>query len=378
MSWDHAENNERRGPVVPAEFDALVRSGTVGPGTLVWREGMPNWKPLAEVDYQPPRADAPPPVPGVPEEMGVCSESGRILPRSELVEIDGRLVSAEYKNVVLQRIREGVPSGGAAADPEAIAERIEAEGWTISVFGCVGRGWALVKQNYWLITGATFLVYLLVGAAGVIPLGGLIVQGPLFGGLYWLVFKLLRREPAAIGDAFEGFSRGWGQLIGAATVPTLLAGCCLLPGAVMVGAGSVGGGSDFARILGGALILPGAIASCYLIIAWSFAVPLVMDKRLAFWAAMELSRRVVRMHWWKIFGVFLLVSLFMLGAVICCGLLAAIAFGFGIASRDSGMAMSVAVLVGLLMALVFFSLLPLFFSAIAVAYEEIFGPRRVE
>jgi uncharacterized RDD family membrane protein YckC len=44
--------------------------------------------------------------------MGVCSESGKVLPRSELIEIDGRLVSAEYKNVVLQRLREGVSGVG--------------------------------------------------------------------------------------------------------------------------------------------------------------------------------------------------------------------------------------------------------------------------
>ena len=72
--------------------------------------------------------------------MGVCSESGRILPRSELVEIDGRLVSAEYKNVVLQRIREGVANRGQAEDAEAIAQRLESEGWSIGVFSCVGRG----------------------------------------------------------------------------------------------------------------------------------------------------------------------------------------------------------------------------------------------
>ena len=43
--WYYANNNERRGPVDQATFDELVRTGEVGPETLVWREGMAEWTP---------------------------------------------------------------------------------------------------------------------------------------------------------------------------------------------------------------------------------------------------------------------------------------------------------------------------------------------
>jgi hypothetical protein len=46
------------------------------------------------------------------------------------------------------------------------------------------------------------------------------------------------------------------------------------------------------------------------------------------------------------------------------------------ASKDSGLAVSLGLLVGLAMAFGFFTLLPLVFSALCVAYEDIFGARR--
>lgn len=60
------------------------------------------------------------------------------------------------------------------------------------------------------------------------------------------------------------------------------------------------------------LILPGI----YLSIAYVFALPLIADKGMDVWEAMELSRKVVTKHWFKVFGLFLLLSLIMaLGAL---------------------------------------------------------------
>ncbi len=381
MSWYYAENNDRRGPIEDAAFDELVRAGTITPATLVWREGMANWTAFSESGYSAPEAaSTPPPVGGV--EMGMCSESGRILPRSELVEIDGRLVSAEYKNVVLQRIREGVGGGGVAEDPEVIAQRIEAAGWELSATSCVSRGWAIVKANFWLCVGATFLVYLVVAAAGMVPLGGLIVQGPLFGGLYWMILKLIRGEPAAVGDAFQGFNRGWGQLVGVTLVSGLLALVCLLPGMfVFIGAVASAKGADpqvGLLVTGGVLGFVGMLVAVYLTVAWVFALPLVADKLIPFWPAMKLSRRIVGMHWWQVFGVIFLSGMLMFGFMLVgVGILVAI-IAAAAASDNSGLAVSLGLLVGLVMAFGFFTLLPLMFAALSVAYEDIFGARRAD
>jgi hypothetical protein len=47
----------------------------------------------------------------------------------------------------------------------------------------------------------------------------------------------------------------------------------------------------------------------YLTVAWVFAVPLAADKRLEFWSAMELSRRVVNRVWPQVFLLLLLAFL---------------------------------------------------------------------
>jgi hypothetical protein len=56
------------------------------------------------------------------------------------------------------------------------------------------------------------------------------------------------------------------------------------------------------------LVLPGI----YLLIAWIFTLPLVVDKQIDFWSAMELSRKVVTKHWFKLlgFGIVLLLLTF--------------------------------------------------------------------
>jgi len=47
------------------------------------------------------------------------------------------------------------------------------------------------------------------------------------------------------------------------------------------------------------LVLPGI----YLSIAYSFTLPLIVDKKLDIWGAMEVSRQAVTKHWFSVFGV---------------------------------------------------------------------------
>ncbi len=64
------------------------------------------------------------------------------------------------------------------------------------------------------------------------------------------------------------------------------------------------------------LIIPGV----YLMVAWIFALPLIIDKQIDFWPAMELSRKVVTRHWWKFLGFCLVLDLLVLAGVLACGI----------------------------------------------------------
>lgn len=64
------------------------------------------------------------------------------------------------------------------------------------------------------------------------------------------------------------------------------------------------------------LLLPGI----YLSIAYIFTLPLIADKEMDIWEAMELSRKAVTKHWFKVFGLFLLLSLIMALGVLALGI----------------------------------------------------------
>lgn len=86
------------------------------------------------------------------------------------------------------------------------------------------------------------------------------------------------------------------------------------------------------------LLLPGI----YLGVAYSLAVPLLVERNLSPWQAMEASRKAISKHWFKVFGLFLA-----LGGIL---LLSAIPLGIGLVWT-----------------------LPMAFIAIGVLYRIIFG-----
>lgn len=206
----------------------------------------------------------------------------------------------------------------------------------VDIGSCISRGWELVSNDFWRLVGTTLLILLLVGFVGValrfavnfalgIPLHvhrgnpweaitaqwpgilvnilwNLVVGGPLLGGLYNYYLKLMRGQPADLGDAFAGFGVAFGPLLLAQVVSGVLTGlgflCCILPG-------------------------------IYLGVAWKFTLPLVIDKRMSFWEAMELSRKAVTRQWWILFALLIVAGLInAVGLIACCiGVLATTPIG---------------------------------------------------
>lgn len=48
-NWYYALGDSEQGPIPAAELKALAVDGTIGPDTLVWKDGMPDWKKAAEI-----------------------------------------------------------------------------------------------------------------------------------------------------------------------------------------------------------------------------------------------------------------------------------------------------------------------------------------
>ena len=215
------------------------------------------------------------------------------------------------------------------AQPEApatIAPRIaagnRADDYELDLGECITRAWALVRNNFWPVVGVSALVlFAIVGINQLfglitnpivnqmvtdqkvnareilIVLGVTIISAPVstifMAGLFKYYLKLIRGEMPTVSDAFSGFGPRTGQLILLSLVQMTL---------VVVG-------YMFC-------IIPGI----YLTVAWYFAIPLVIDRNLDFWPAMQLSRRLVSKHWFIVFAAMLVFGLVAMIGIIACGI----------------------------------------------------------
>jgi len=213
---------------------------------------------------------------------------------------------------------------------EALAREILARDYELNIGSCLRRGWALVRGDFWPIVGITALITVLSfiahSSGAVFSSGngkttaegsvlGILIGGPLAGGLYMFFLKRIRGEATTVDTAFSGFSNRFLHLFLGSFVSLVLIVlgfiCCILPG-------------------------------IYLGVAWTFTLPLIIDKGLDFWSAMELSRKTVTRHWWKFLGFVILLLLLRLA--------------------------------GLLVFLIgFFIAMPIFKASLMYAYEDLFG-----
>jgi hypothetical protein len=136
-----------------------------------------------------------------------------------------------------------------------------------------------------IASGATgVIVQSAFGTAGVgLVLGNIaqvVVWAPFAGGLFWVSLRRVAGHDVAFEDFFTPFR--W-------FVPLALASVLVF---VLTFAGLV------------LLIVPGI----YLAVAYLVTVPLIVDKGLTPWDALETSRRVVTRCWWRMFAVLLLIG----------------------------------------------------------------------
>ena len=337
MNWYYVDNGQQAGPVDDAALEALVASGKVKPDTLVWHEGMAAWTAYGQIV---PTAVPPagvPPVAGATPQISqptaagnvVCSECGRSFPPSEVIKYADKYVCGNCKPLFFQRLREGGGAGAPGTTGMATEADLLARDYEVDIGGCLSRAWELFKANAGIMIGATVLVYLVLMAANGIPylntVLGLLLNGPLIGGLWFFYVKKTRNQDATIGDAFSGFGPKFWQLVLTQLIPGLITGAFIIllaaiavPTIILGNRGNGGGPSTMMWITLGVLIPLALVVMTYLNVCWMFALPLVIDKGLKFWPALELSRRVVNKHWWMTF--FLVVVSGVLGIVgfICC------------------------------------------------------------
>lgn len=222
---------------------------------------------------------------------------------------------------------------------EALSRR-----YNFSISDVLGEAWRRTKGTKGLIIGgfvvfyaamfaATLVLNLVFGLFGALTGGGMgfmiissiismlatVLAYPFLAGINMIGIRQAAGQPLQFNEIFNHFDR---------TVPVVITVLLM----------------TLLSIIGYALfVIPGI----YLSIAYLLAIPLVVERGLSPWQAMEASRKAISQHWFKVFGLFLL-----LGILLS---LSAIPLGIGLVWT-----------------------LPMMIVAIGVLYRTIFGVRPVQ
>lgn len=111
-------------------------------------------------------------------------------------------------------------------------------------------------------------------------------------GLLYMGVKRVADEPISIGMVFSGFSRALALFFG-----FLFMTLMIISGLVL-------------------LVLPGI----YLMVGYTLTLPLIIDKKMQPWEAMEASRKAIHKVWWTVFGIFIVMGIILNVAMIPLGL----------------------------------------------------------
>ena len=109
------------------------------------------------------------------------------------------------------------PVATGPVDARAMADDLIARAAPLEISGCISRGWALLKSDFWPIVGATFVLSIVAAVAGSIPFLGLIASflltGVFYGGLYYFYLKKIRGQRLAEAAEVGLLGAGEGKLV---------------------------------------------------------------------------------------------------------------------------------------------------------------------
>jgi len=240
--------------------------------------------------------------------------------------------------------------------------------------GCINRGFEVYKNN---IGEASLLVLVLLGVSAIvniifylalipvivgsvaiatIPVVGIILNlilwtvlpilffsffAPLAPGPILFLIRLVRNESARMEDVVSGYTRNGIQCVLAFLIQNVIHHIFVFLGFLLiilsVGWPIVKMAIEVAETGSGAPppVLPEygimpyigmfigiisiIIPIIYLVIGWAYSMILIVDRKMNFWPAMELSRKTVTKHWFQIFFFLIAIGIISSLGVIVCG-----------------------------------------------------------
>lgn len=223
---------------------------------------------------------------------------------------------------------------------------IEFKRGAVSPVECIKQGWHLIRDQYWLFVGMSFVGLMI---ANFVPFG--ILLGPMMCGIYLSLFRKQRGEQSEFGDLFKGF-----DYFGESVIATLFHIIPMIFLMVVFYAfffvgffifiPASGDSESTAVIIIFALVAIGIImmllAVILLSILFTFTYTLIVDRKLSGIEAVKWSCRAALANFGRIFGLMLLNGLLAFGGLLLC-------------------------YVGV------FLVIPISFAGMMIAYQQVFG-----
>ena len=188
---------------------------------------------------------------------------------------------------------------------------------------CIKAGWALVQSQYWLFFGMT-AVGMIIGS--VVPLG--ILMGPMMCGLYLAFFQTRRGQPIEFGTLFKGFDYFGDAIIASLLhmVPMLV---IFVPSYILfyvfffLFMSQLGPNPEPSAMIGLVAVIVVfwlliMVVLLVLSVAFTFAYPLIVDRRMSGLNAVKLSIKAGMANFWRLLGLLLLTGVLSFVGVLFC------------------------------------------------------------
>jgi uncharacterized membrane protein len=154
----------------------------------------------------------------------------------------------------------------------------------------VGQSWEVFKNNVGPLLGGFLVLGIILSVSSMVPFAPLVLTGPFLLGFYKMVQTAAQAHPVDFADIFSGFQK---------FLPAFLA-CVLI--------------TIFSSVGLIFCIVPGILISILYMPTFLF----ILNEDLAFWDAMEASRKMVmdNLGPWIVLAL-ILAGLNLLGALVC-------------------------------------------------------------
>lgn len=186
---------------------------------------------------------------------------------------------------------------------------------------CFKDGWELIKDQYWLFVGITFVGILVGGAFAIVLLG------PMTCGIFLCMFQQQRRQPVEFGMVFKGFDYFLPaflvQLLKSIPVIVLLVPFYVAMVGMMLSTmprhGESGEGFPLA-IFGTEIVFFSIMGVVHMLveIVALFALPLVVDRKLPAIDALKVSFRAAKANLGGVIGFILLDAVLRVAGLMVC------------------------------------------------------------